>query len=169
MNGFILIVPLLLIRYGLPIFFDKQALVWASHYPTFPKNREIFLGIYQLTTCLLLIIPFFLKVDINLMVGNCIYILGIVILVITTINFSKPNNQNMNLNGLYRVSRNPMYIGYFIYFLGCVILTKSIVLFIVLIIFQISCHWLILEEEKWCIKTFGNQYKEYMAKVRRYI
>lgn len=135
MNGFILIVPLIFIRYGLPIFFNKEALVRASHYPSFPKDKEMFLIIYQLSTCLLIIIPFFLKVNLNSICGWSIYTLGIIILVASTINFSKPNNQRLNLNCLYSLSRNPMYVGYFIYFLGCCFITKSVALFIVLIIF----------------------------------
>ncbi|MEG0277236.1 MAG: isoprenylcysteine carboxylmethyltransferase family protein [Coprobacillus sp.] len=168
MNAFVVIIPLLLIRYGLPLFYDKSALVRASHYPTFPREREIFLVIYQLCTCLLLIIPFFLKISSYSIIGISIYTLGIIILIVSTIHFSKPNSQNLNSNGIYRLSRNPMYVGYFIYFLGCVFMTESILLFIVLMLFQISCHWLILEEEKWCINKFGNQYIEYMKKVRRY-
>lgn len=171
MNGFILIVPLLFMRYGLPTLIDKQALVRASHYPTFPKSKTIYLFIYQFCTCLLVIIPFFLNVDIDslyIYIGICIYILGIIVLTLSTIHFSKPNKNNLCKTGLYKISRNPMYIGYFIYFLGCVFMTESIALFIILMIFQFTCHWLILEEEKWCVNNFGSEYSEYMKKVRRY-
>jgi len=85
------------------------------------------------------------------------------------INYSKPKINGINLNGLYRVSRNPMYIAYFIYFLGCVFLTQSWILLVLLICFQISAHWIILSEERWCIKKFGEEYIKYMNRVRRYI
>lgn len=74
----------------------------------------------------------------------------------------------INLNELYRVSRNPMYVAYFIYFLGCVFLTRSWILLALLISFQISAHWFILSEERWCIREFGEEYIKYMNKVRRY-
>ncbi|WP_429084978.1 methyltransferase family protein [Brassicibacter mesophilus] len=48
-------------------------------------------------------------------------------------------------------------------------MSGSFVLFISLIIFQLAVHWIILYEERWCIKEFGNDYKRYMKKVRRYI
>ncbi|HQO42689.1 MAG TPA: methyltransferase, partial [Bacillota bacterium] len=70
---------------------------------------------------------------------------------------------------LYRISRNPMYIAYFICLLGCVLISKSWALFTLLIVFQISSHWIILSEERWCIKKFGEEYMRYMNKVRRYI
>lgn len=62
-----------------------------------------------------------------------------------------------------------MYVAYFIYFLGCGLLINSLAYFIVLIVFQISVHWIILSEERWCMKEFGEEYKEYMNKVGRYI
>lgn len=65
--------------------------------------------------------------------------------------------------------RNPMYVSFFLYFLGCSLITNSWILFIVLIIFQISVHYLILSEERWCIKEFGLEYVNYMKRVRRYI
>lgn len=69
----------------------------------------------------------------------------------------------------YRISRNPMYVACFIYFLGCVLLTQSLILLAILIVFQISAHWIIRSEERWCIKKFGEEYKSYMSEVRRYI
>ncbi|TLG72884.1 methyltransferase family protein [Culicoidibacter larvae] len=170
-NGFVLLIPLLLIRFVLPRFFDKAALLRAALYPPFPKDKQYFLYLYQIATVLLVIVPLFLSVDFSssfVYVGGFVYFLGIVILVISTINFSHPDEQRLNTNGLYRFSRNPMYVGYFLYFMGCVLLTGSIVLLVALFVFQLSCHWLILAEEQWCIAQFGEQYRQYMKKVRRY-
>ena len=72
-------------------------------------------------------------------------------------SFAKPAKNGINLKGLYRISRNPMYVSYFIYFLGCVLLTQSLLLLAILVAFQISTHWIILSEERWCIKKFGEK------------
>ncbi len=48
-------------------------------------------------------------------------------------------------------------------------LTGSMVLAGVVLVFQISCHWIILAEERECIGRFGDDYKKYMEKVRQYI
>jgi protein-S-isoprenylcysteine O-methyltransferase Ste14 len=37
------------------------------------------------------------------------------------------------------------------------------------LVFQISAHWIILSEERWCVNKFGQEYINYMNKVRRYI
>lgn len=62
-----------------------------------------------------------------------------------------------------------MYLAYFICFIGMAFLTRSLVLFGIVLFFQIFAHWIILSEERWCIETFGTAYQEYMKKVRRYI
>ncbi|MBS6664318.1 methyltransferase family protein [Thomasclavelia ramosa] len=80
-----------------------------------------------------------------------------------------PRNDGLNTNEIYRFSRNPMYMSYFIFFLRTVLLTQSIILFIILLLFQISIHWVILSEEQWCISKFGIAYEQYMNQVRRYI
>jgi len=87
---------------------------------------------------------------------------------IATMNFAFPNVEGLNTNGLYHFSRNPMYIAYFVYFLGTSLLTQSGILFVILVFFQISAHWIILSEERWCIEKFGDSYKEYRTKVPRY-
>lgn len=62
-----------------------------------------------------------------------------------------------------------MYAAYFLCFAGCALLTRSAVLFGIVMVFQISAHWIILAEERWCIGRFGQAYRQYMERVRRYI
>ena len=49
------------------------------------------------------------------------------------------------------------------------LLTRSVLLFGLVAVFQISAHWVILAEERWCLEQFGERYRRYMGKVRRYI
>ena len=83
--------------------------------------------------------------------------------------FAKPDERGICRNGLYRISRNPMYVAYFISFLGCVFLTGPVVWHLLLFVFALSLQWIILSEERWCTQKFGAEYVEYMKKVRRYI
>lgn len=62
-----------------------------------------------------------------------------------------------------------MYVAYFICFSGMALLTRLWVLFGLVLIFQISAHWIILAEERECIQKFGDSYEKYMREVRRYI
>lgn len=172
MNALLTVIPLFLIRYGLLSLINKQGLRRAAFYAPLLGKEQIAYYIYQVTTVLILLSLFFLNIKSDSLlfnIGLVVYILGIVLYAVSTINFANPKMNGINVNGLYRISRNPMYVAYFIYFLGCVLLTQSWILFGLLIIFQSSSHWIILSEERWCIKKFGADYIKYMNKVRRYI
>jgi protein-S-isoprenylcysteine O-methyltransferase Ste14 len=172
MNAFLIVIPLILIRFGLLSILDKESLKRAAYFaPLLGKEKVAYL-FYQISNSLIIVYLCFLKIrtdDYWFYIGILIYGLGVLLCIISVFDFAKPKENGINLKGLYRVSRNPMYVAYFIYFLGCVLLTRSLVLLVILIVFQISAHWIIWSEERWCIEKFGDEYINYMNKVRRYI
>ena len=166
------LIPFLFIRFVLLGTLDKKALSRAALFPTTIGKEKIAYWLYQISNVLIFLYLFLLKIETThplFYIGLAIYILGIIICVISIINFAKPTENGINTKGIYKISRNPMYVGYFIFFLGCALLTRSILLFIFLIVFQISAHWIILSEERWCINEFGKEFIGYMDKVRRYL
>ena len=173
MNGIFLIIPIMLIRYLLLAKLNKSAMIRASHFPPMIGGEKVAFLVYQVATVVIFITLPFLNVQINrallFYTGITIYIIGIVLLTLSIMNFSTPANNGFNQNGLYRFSRNPMYIAYFICLLGIALLVQSFVFLGVVFLFQISAHWIILSEERWCVEQFGEEYLLYMNKVRRYI
>ncbi|ATW28511.1 phospholipid methyltransferase [Candidatus Formimonas warabiya] len=172
MNGFILVLPIILIRYCLLGILSKEAAKRAAFFPPTEGKEKIAFWIYQITTLSLMIILIFLKIKLNhvlnfIGLGTCI--IGIILYMIAMIHFAKPDQNGLNAGGLYKISRNPMYLAFFLYFLGGSMLTSSWLLLFILMIFQISVHYLILSEERWCIKEFGEEYKNYMNTVKRYL
>jgi protein-S-isoprenylcysteine O-methyltransferase Ste14 len=172
MNALITIIPIILIRYALIGSINKEALKRAGFFAPLLGKEKIAFFVYQITTLLMIINLLFIKIRSNsgwFSLGIIVYIFGLFLYALSSVNYAKPKQSGINLSGLYQVSRNPMYISYFVCFLGCVLLTGSWTLIVLLITFQISTHWIILSEERWCIKIFGTQYLNYMLKVRRYI
>jgi protein-S-isoprenylcysteine O-methyltransferase Ste14 len=172
MNAFLTVIPFILIRFGLLNILDKEALKRAAFFAPLIGNEKAAYWLYQISNILIFVYLCFLKIDPDpywFYVGLVIYGLGVLLCLVTVSNFAKPAENGINLKGLYRVSRNPMYVAYFIYFLGCVLLTQSLILLTILLVFQISAHWIILSEERWCVIKFGEEYINYMNKVRRYI
>ncbi len=173
MNGFILVLPIIFIRYIILSILSKEAFIRAAHFPPINKGIEkIAHWVYQITVLLLLIISIFEEVGLSgflSYLGLGIYALGMFLYFFSIIQFSKPDQKGLNVAGLYKISRNPMYVAFFLYFLGFSMMSGSWLQFLVLFIFQISVHYLILSEERWCIKEFGDDYLNYMNKVRRYI
>ena len=49
------------------------------------------------------------------------------------------------------------------------LLTASALLLTLVLVFQVSAHWIIRAEERWCLERFGAAYARYMQKVRRYL
>jgi protein-S-isoprenylcysteine O-methyltransferase Ste14 len=86
-----------------------------------------------------------------------------------TVILIKPASLLQN-TGIYRISRNPMYLGLAIVYLGitCIIGNWwNIILFPLL--FLIIQEYIIKREEKYLELEFGQQYEEYRSKVRRWL
>ncbi len=172
MNTFILVIPIIFIRYILMRIISKEAIERAGFFPPTEGKEQFAFYIYQITTLILLIYLFFSEIKFDTIlnyVGLIVFVIGTISYIKSIIDFSKPQESGINKNGLYKYSRNPMYVAFFLYFLGCSLLINSLFYFIILLIFQISVHYLILSEERWCIKGFGEEYNKYMKNVRRYI
>lgn len=173
MSGFLLLIPLLIIRFGLLSYLNKDAVKRAAHFAPMLGNEVVAYWIYQISNAVIFIYVFFLRVKIDFtwlfFAGMVFYVLGLLLCVFSVIGFALPSSEGLNSEGIYQFSRNPMYVSYFIYFVGCAFLTQSIILGGIVFIFQISAHWIILSEERWCMERFGESYREYMKKVRRYI
>lgn len=173
MNGVLLLIPFLLIRFTLLSLLNKKAVRRAAYFAPMQGKEIIAYDIYQLSNIGIFVSLFFLTVKADLSwqfyAGSFCYLLGLCLSAVTVMCFSFPDDTGLNTNGIYNFSRNPMYVAYFVCFSGMAILTRSPMLFVLVCIFQISAHWIILAEERWCLERFGDAYKQYMKRVRRYI
>ncbi len=72
--------------------------------------------------------------------------------------------------GLYRISRNPMYLGFLMALLGIAIVLGSFSSILVAVgFFVITDRWYIKFEEEAMAKIFGDRYAEYKAQTRRWL
>ncbi len=71
--------------------------------------------------------------------------------------------------GMFRVSRNPIYVCFDLFFVGLFLVHRNIVIAIAVIGFALLIHRQILREEKFLCSYYGAEYKEYCRKVRRYL
>ena len=102
--------------------------------------------------------------------------IGLLIALISMLNlgeslrFGLPQEKiTLKNQGLYKYSRNPMYLGFYIMEISSMLLTLNPII-IVIGIYAISVHHLVtLSEERYLKKTFGKNYDLYCNKVRRYI
>lgn len=73
------------------------------------------------------------------------------------------------MKGVYRISRNPAFLGFDMLYLGTALSFSNLVC-IIAAIFMISLfHLQILEEEKLLPQIFGPEYLQYKKRTRRYL
>lgn len=73
-------------------------------------------------------------------------------------------------SGPFRISRNPLYVGLNLVLLGLVLILNSVGgLVVILTLFAIVHFGVILPEERYLERKFGDTYSHYRQLVRRYL
>jgi protein-S-isoprenylcysteine O-methyltransferase Ste14 len=121
---------------------------------------------------LFIIITIFLPINFNTFwfyIGLAIYLIGIVIVSMVIHSFATNPSEKPITTGIYRYSRNPMYLSMFISYIGIGIITMSWIFFFLTVIYIIICAFQVQTEEKHCLKKFGISYRKYMDNTSRWI
>lgn len=71
--------------------------------------------------------------------------------------------------GLFKISRNPTFLGFDFMFLGLACVVFNIWTLAIIVVNMIGLHYLILKEERYLEVMNGESYREYKARVPRYI
>lgn len=82
---------------------------------------------------------------------------------------STSNETALVVNGIYKYSRNPAFLGFDIFYIGMTISYPSIINILLLLLLLVVFDFQIRNEEKELIKLFGNEYLNYKKSVRRYL
>lgn len=89
----------------------------------------------------------------------------------TTVDPRTPEKSNkLVVTGLYKISRNPMYVGMFFCLLALSVAQGSILSVLISISFVLYLtRFQIKPEERFLTDKFGDQYLQYCAQVRRWL
>ena len=82
---------------------------------------------------------------------------------------SAKESTSLKENGLFRFSRNPMYLGVYMTIIASVLSTLNPILFFVGIFVAVVHHKIVLAEEQHLQQVFGEAYTDYCSRVRRYM
>ena len=75
----------------------------------------------------------------------------------------------LRVDGLFKVSRNPMYLGVFATLLAAVLYTLNPLVLLAAIFIVAVHHSIVLAEEAYLRQVFGAEYADYCRRVRRYL
>ena len=102
-------------------------------------------------------------------VGILISILGTVMSFMAGVSFATAPLDEPMTKGVYSISRNPMYFGMFLMYLGIGIACASWIFLLCAVVWIISWHIGIVNEERILLEKYGSAYREYMDRTPRWI
>jgi protein-S-isoprenylcysteine O-methyltransferase Ste14 len=102
---------------------------------------------------------------------------GVLILVLSLVSFGNSFRVGIDVDepgrlvttGIFAVSRNPIYVGFFVFLLGQFLVFPSWIPLIALAVAALLFHRQVLREEEFMRQRYGREYAEYCSRVRRYV
>ena len=73
------------------------------------------------------------------------------------------------VDGAFAFSRNPIYVGFFLFLLGQFLVFPSWTTLTALAVATVLFHRQVLREEEFMRQRYGQEYAEYRSRVRRYV
>lgn len=109
-------------------------------------------------------------------VAFSLFILGLIFSIISISNIGSSirlglpsENTVLKSNGIYRISRNPMYVGFGLFTISSMVYSMNYIIIALGLFSLIVYHLIIKSEEKFLLNRFGNDYEIYRENVRRYL
>jgi protein-S-isoprenylcysteine O-methyltransferase Ste14 len=171
LNGWLLI-GVLYLAYGvLLLFFPKDvvARLYDKSGRTKRQKSIIYAGALFASALFVLLIFTPLKIGSNVFIlGIIIYALGLAGFIAALFNFKNTPLDRPATRGLYKISRNPQQVMFFITFIGACVAIGSWLALLIQLVSSLFLHTRILAEEKACLKRYGDSFREYMKSVPRY-
>lgn len=117
--------------------------------------------------------PVFVRV-----IGSCVSVVGVIVFLISVLTMrdnwragvAEKDQTELVTGGIYRISRNPAFLGFDLVYIGIVLMFFNWVLFVVSVFAAIMFHLQIINvEEEYLSASFGEEYLSYRKKVCRYL
>lgn len=115
---------------------------------------------------------------VRLATGLAVQLLGVALVVSARILFRRTRQSPLPwtpspvllLEGPYRFTRNPMYVGVTLFQLGLGVTLDNVWISMLAVPALVAVHFIaVLPEERYLSEKFGEPYDRYLAQVRRYL
>jgi len=85
------------------------------------------------------------------------------------VGIDENNPDKLITDGMFAISRNPIYVCFLLFFAGLFLVHCNIVIVTAVILLSLAVHRQVLREERFLSQHYGEEYEEYRRKVRRYL
>ena len=180
-NAWILALLMFLIIIGLSqlvirLFFgSRRSQESSKRHSAKPKLSEREKKLDHLSTITLLALlgySVFLPLELGtgwLCAGLFVYVMSMIFGFIAMISFAQAPLDKPATKGVYSISRNPMYFSMFLIFIGISLACASWLFLLLTMIWMFIADRGVVAEERLCLETYGNAYREYMHRTPRWI
>jgi len=171
-NAWIFMLLYFLITYVPGYIINREKVKRAFSYPPYNKKEKNIYFVLESIYFVSLIYTVFLPLKLGttwFYTGLLIYLLGMVMNVLAVMSFATAPLDKPVTKGVYRISRNPFYFGYFLICIGIGIVSTSWVFLAYAIAYATLQHILVIAEERFCLEKYGDSYLNYMNRTPRYI
>lgn len=166
-NGWILVLPLFLVFVAGSIVsrekFDQP--------PADEKEKRLNIATsVAVFVCFLCPIALPLKLGtIWLHVGLGIHVVGLAFATVAEAQFALAPKDTLITTWSYRVSRNPMYLGGLLVFVGTAMACTSWVYLMPCAAFALLTNLGVISEERLCLQKYGDAFRAYMSRTPRWL
>ena len=135
---------------------------------TYKMISYISMPLWLLATAYSIFLPFKLG-TILFAIGLTIFLLGLIINTIATINFATTPMNKPVTAGVYHYSRHPIYLALFLIYLSVSIASASWVFLLLTVLLAVEVSFSVTDEECYCLEKYGDAYREYINRTPRWI
>lgn len=84
------------------------------------------------------------------------------------VGIDEDNPSKLVTGGMFSISRNPIYVCFLLFFTGLFLVHRNMMIAVAVVLFALAIHRQVLREEKFLAAHYGDEYREYCNRVRRY-
>ena len=128
----------------------------------------ISMPLWLLTTAYSIFLPFQLG-TIWFYMGLTIFLIGLAITIVATVNFAAAPVNEPVTKGIYRYSRHPIYVAILLIYLSVGIASASWIFLLVSATWLVLIRFAAVDEERYCSEKYGLTYRDYMNRTPRWI
>lgn len=144
--------------------------------PTGSEQKRVARNVYVITHMIIMPLTLILGIFVPIKVGTLwfysgllIYVLGLVMVLMSSISFGTAPLGEPLSKGVYAISRHPSYLGFFLAYAGTGIACASWIFLLCSLVWIVSWHFGVMEEESILIEKYGEAYRQYMNRTPKWI